>query len=588
MVTLGPRNVAIAIMLALLVFSPYALTTGQINQTFDPIVTFELAAPTITGPSTYQFENGSVGHIITYKASDPNPKNYTVFVGEQELDTGLWDGGDITVYLAWLYRDNLIVTLPQVLTMVCTVYNQEGESASATTTITVILDESAPIIAQPSNITYEYGSFGHEILWNITESNPDFYNISRTSNEPTSNSTVLEFGDWNGDNISINVDGLNASRWYLYSLFVNDTFGYNATSYVNVTVVPDTTFPTITSPDDISYEFGAVGHEILWHAYDSNPKNYSITAVILYNDTTYGDVVEFTTFTDIFEPSWSFSNPDGEDISVSVDALFLGNYTITLTLFDIYNRMTKDSVNVTIYKDIRAPIITSSGNLEYEEGYTGNSINWTAEESNPWSFNLTLDGQDYANGTWDGEAYTIDVDGFEVGTYVYNMTYTDFFNQSAFSIIQVEVTPDAHIPILRDVTAIQTFSTSTKNNLTIIAYAWDLNNISSIEVSWGVGNPEDAEFEYETIEMVPADIGGFFTAFLGEFQHGVVVWYKVVAHDNAQTPLEHDTGWIAEEITSQGINRVPAVLYAVVVVLGSLSLLVILVIYFRTRTKVRG
>jgi hypothetical protein len=588
MVTLGPRNVAIAIMLGLLVFSPYALTTGQINQSFDPLVTFELAAPTITGPSTYQFENGSVGHIITYEASDPNPKNYTVFVGNHELDTGLWDGGDITVYLAWLYRDDLVETLPQVLTMVCTVYNQEGESASATTTITIILDESAPIIAQPSNITYEYGSFGHEILWNITESNPDFYNISRTSNEPTSNSTVLEFGDWNGDNITINVDGLNASRWYLYSLFVNDTFGYNATSYVNVTVVPDTTFPTITSPDDISYEFGAVGHEILWHAYDSNPKNYSITAVILYNDTTYGDVAEFHSFIDVFEPSWSFSDPDGEDLSVSVDALFLGNYTITLTLFDAYNRMTKDSVNVTIYKDIRAPIITSSGNLEYEEGYSGYSINWTAEESNPWSFNLTLDGQDYANGTWDGEAYTIGVDGFEVGTYVYNMTYTDFFNQSAFSIIQVEVTPDAHIPIVRDVTTIQTFSTRTTNNLTIIAYAWDLNNISSIEVSWGVGNPEDADFEYETIEMVPSDIEGFFTAFLGEFQHGVVVWYKVVAQDNAQTPLEHDTGWIAEKITSQGIDRVSAVLYAVVVVLGSLSILVILVLYFRTRTKVRG
>ncbi|MFW9833082.1 MAG: hypothetical protein ACFFEK_03720, partial [Candidatus Thorarchaeota archaeon] len=106
--------------------------------------------------------------------------------------------------------------------------------------------------------------------------------------------------------------------------------------------------------------------------------------------------------------------------------------------------------------------------------------------------------------------------------------------------------------------------------------------------SWGVGNPEDSDFEFETIEMVPSDIGGFFTAFLGEFQHGVVVWYKVVAQDNAQTPLQHDTGWIAEEINSQGIDRVPAVLYAVVISLGSLSLLVVLVIYFRTRTKVRG
>lgn len=588
MITPCRRNIAITFILAWLVFSPFALTIGNITQSYAPIVGFELAAPTISGPSTFQFENGTTGLTITYHASDPNPKNYTVMVGDDQLEFGIWEGGDIIVYLVWLYRDNLIETLPQVLTMVCTVFNEAGESASATTTITVIRDEFAPIISQPDNITYESGSFGHEIRWNITEANPEFYNISRISNEPTSNSTVLESGDWNGNNITINVDGLNVSRWYLYTLFVNDTFGYNATSYVNVTVVPDTTFPTVTSPDDVAYEFGATGFEILWHIYDSNPKNYSITDVILYNDTTYGNVVEFHSFLEVFETSWSFTDPHGEDISVSLDGLFLGNYTITITLFDAYNRMTTDSVNVTVYKDLRAPIITPSGDITYEEGYTGYSINWTAEESNPWTFNLTLDGAIEDNGTWTGAEYVIDVDRFPVGTYIYNMTFTDYFNQSAFSIIQVQVTPDAHIPIVTDVTAIQTFSTINKNNLTIHAYVWDLNNISSIEVCWGVGNPEDTDFEFETVEMVPSEIDNMFTAFLGEFSHGTVVWYKVVAQDNAETPLTHDTGWIAEEITGMGINRVSAILYAVVVLFGSLSLLVIFVLYFRTRTKVRG
>jgi hypothetical protein len=85
--------------------------------------------------------------------------------------------------------------------------------------------------------------------------------------------------------------------------------------------------------------------------------------------------------------------------------------------------------------------------------------------------------------------------------------------------------------------------------------------------------------------MVPSEIEDMFTAFIGEFTHGVVVWYKVVAQDNAETPLEYDTGWIAVDIAGQGIDRVPAVLYAVVVALGSLSLLVISILYFRTRTK---
>lgn len=585
MVTLGRRNIAIVFMLAWLVLSPYALTTDNFGLSINPISTMELAAPTITGPSFFEFENGSIGHTVVYQASDPNPKNYTVTVDGSELTTGLWDGDNITVFLAWLYQDDWIDTLPKELTMICTVFNDQEESASATTTISVILDETAPIIAQPLNITYEVGSFGWEIQWNITESNPDFYNISRTSNEPVNNATVLESGSWDGSNITINVDGLNVSRWYYYSLFVNDTFGRNATSYVNVTVVPDTTNPTITSPEDITFEFGDKDYEIMWHAFDSNPKNYTITAVILYNDTTYGNVSEFHTFIDVEMQNWTFVDSDGEDLIFVVDGLFLGNYTVTLTLFDDYGRMTNDSVNVTIYRDIRAPVITSSGDLSYEEGYTGYSINWTVEESNPLSFNLTLDGVVYENATWLGEEYVLSVDRFPVGFYVYNMTYTDFFNQSAFSLISVEVIADAHVPTVAEVSAFQTFSTVTTNNLSIHAFVWDLNNISALEVQWGVGDPEDVDFEFETIDMEQSEIENIFTATLGEYTHGVVVYYKVIAQDDSSVTLEFDTGWIAVEITGQGIDRVPALLYAGVVILGALSLLVLFIMYFRTRTR---
>ena len=165
------------------------------------------------------------------------------------------------------------------------------------------------------------------------------------------------------------------------------------------------------------------------------------------------------------------------------------------------------------------------------------------------------------------------------------MTYTDFFNQSAFSLIQVEVTPDAHQPIVAELSAFQIFSTVTTNNLTIHAYVWDLNNISSLEIQWGVGDPEDVDFEFETMDMVQSEIENIFTASIGEYKHGVVVWYKIIAEDNAATPVQFDSGWIAVEITGQGIDRVPAVLYAAVVAFGILSFLVILVLYTRTRTR---
>ena len=203
MITLSRRRIALVLMLTWLVIAPYAFTISTDNQSFNPTATFELAAPTISGPSTYQFENGTTGLTIIYHASDPNPKNYTVTANDVELDNGIWSGGSITVYLAWLYNEKLIDTLPKTVTMVCTVFNDAGESASATTVITVILDEFPPIIQQPENITYEVGSFGHEIRWNITEANPDFYNISRTSNEPTNNATVIESGTWINKNITM-------------------------------------------------------------------------------------------------------------------------------------------------------------------------------------------------------------------------------------------------------------------------------------------------------------------------------------------------------------------------------------------------
>lgn len=583
--SLGRRNIAIIIMLAWLILSPYALTTSTPEQSYSPINTMVLAAPTLSGPSYLEFENGSMGETLVYQASDPNPKNYSVTVDGTVFSTATWIGGDITVSLDPLYDGDWIDTLPKDLNFVIRIFNDQGEGASASTLVRVVPDTTAPVIDPHDNITYEEGSFGHFIRWNVSEANPEFYNITRQSNEPINNFTIVESGTWTGENFSISIDGLSAPYWHIYTLFVRDIFGRNTTGVVNVTVTLDLTNPTITSPDDIEYEFGDEGYEILWHAYDSNPENYTITAVIHYNDTTYGNYAEYHTFIDVIESNWVFIDPLGDDIVVVVDGLFLGNYTITLTLYDIFGRMTNDSVNVTVYEDIRAPIITSSGDLTYEEGYTGYSINWTVEENNPLLFNLTLDGVDVVNGVWDGEGYELNVDDLEVGVHEYNMTYTDFFNQSAYSIIEVEVSPDAHIPTVSGITAIQVFSTPTSNNLTIQAYVWDLNKISSLEIQWGVGDPESLDFTFETKDMEQTEIENIFVTHLGNYQYGVRVWYKILAQDNSSVQLLFDSGWLYVDITSQSFEGAPAPLYAVIVILGSLSLLVILVLYFRTKTR---
>ena len=570
-----------ALTLTIIVLSPCVTTVSNTNLALIPSVHMEIAAPTISGPATYQFENGTVEETIEYQASAANPKNYSVTVDGASYESGTWDGGTITVHLVYLRTRDLITSLPKDFDFEVTVFNEANESASTSTTVTVIQDVLAPIIVQPANITYEVGSFGHDIRWNITESNPDFYNISRTSNEPVSNASTLESGNWSGDDIIINVDDLNASRWYLYQLFVNDTFGRNSTSYVNVTVLQDTTNPELSSPDDVAFEFGAKGYEILWHAYDSNPKNYTIDCIIQYNDTLYGNYTAFHSFTNISQPDWTFTDSKGGDISILLNGLYLGNYTFVLTAFDEFDQTSSDSVFVEIYPDIRAPVIDPSDDISYEEGYTGYEVTWDVEENNPLCYNLTLDGTTIMNGTWRGENITVNVDGLDVGTHLYNMTFRDFFGFTSFAIIDVIVTPDEHPPIINHIEVIQTLASQSSNNLTVQAYVWDLNNIKEITIEWGVGNPELTTFVSQTANMTLSEINDFFTANLGVYAHGATVWYRVSATDNSTAKNVETTEWMSVSVTPLSYQGAPALLYAVVGILGGLSLLVFIVLWIR-------
>jgi hypothetical protein len=583
MVSKSKNGAIVALVLACLVLQP-AIGGTLASDPLPSSQTFFVASISINSPPDLTFENGTLNELIRWTPDTTNPKNYSITMDGDAYRQGTWTGIPITVQLNDLYVRDLLdepSELPSDFLFNCTVFNEDGESAWDVVIVHVIPDEAAPIIAQPENITYEEGSFGHEIRWNITETNPDFYNITRISNEPTSNDTVILSDKWDGDNITINVDGLNASRWYLYTLFVNDTIGYNSTSSVNVTVVLDLTAPTVTDPGPIEFEFGSMGEEIRWEAYDSNPKNYTISVWIRFNNTLYGNLTKpLHAPTNVSASEWTFPTPIGGPIIYDLDYLFLGNYTFQIILFDDYDRSVNNTVNVTVYEDIRAPIIDSISDFEYEEGYTGYSLEWSAEETNPRSYNLTRDGEILLNGTWRGENISISIDGFEVGVYVYNLTLKDFFNQTSFAVVTVTVAPDAHHPLISDVQPIELYSTPTTTNLTIQAYAWDINRIRNITVEWYAGDGT----ETEVVEMMH-ESSDFYSAELGEFSNGVVVHYKVVAMDNSSARNVFETGWLQYEITSMTRPGLPLTISVVVAILGGLSTIIILSLYFRTRRR---
>ncbi|MHA2066145.1 MAG: hypothetical protein ACXABY_17375, partial [Candidatus Thorarchaeota archaeon] len=242
--------------------------------------------------------------------------------------------------------------------------------------------------------------------------------------------------------------------------------------------------------------------------------------------------------------------------------------------------MVNNTLNVTIYEDIRAPIIDSLSTFEYEEGYTGYSLNWAANETNPRSFNLTRDSEVLLNGTWRGENITISIDGFDVGIYVYNLTLKDFFNQTSFAVVTLTVMPDAHLPLVNEVQALQAYSTPSANNLTIQAYVWDLNRIRNITVEWHTGDESESEVTEMTFQS-----DDLYSAHLGQFVHGAVIYYKVVAVDNSSVRNVFDTGWLQYEVTPMTQPGLHPVITAVIAILGGLATIIVMSIYFRTRTR---
>jgi len=572
------KHGAVLLLLSILVIPSVAntLTVGTNNG--DDI--FVLAAPTIGNPADLSFENGSMGETITWNVTDPDPKNYSVTRDGDDYEEGSWDGSNITVSLNHLYEENLTHSLPVTFVFECTVFNMDNESASDSVNVEVIADETAPQVAVSSNFgeEYEQGSWGHRITWEVNETNPDFYNITRHSNWPSDNFTTIESGSWEEGNISVSVDGLNATHWYYYTLFLNDTLGENSTSSFNFTVNPDLTDPIISSPGDISYEFGSPGHKITWDVYDSNPENYTLTVHIIDINMTYGNLSEvYGPPANLTSQEWRIDEPEGDELSFAVSNLHLGNYTYNLTLYDVYGQNSSDVVNVSVYKDLRAPVINATDDLEYEEGYSGYDINWTIDESNPRSFNLTRNDTILDNGTWIGQNFSLNVDGLDVGHYVYNLTLTDYFNQTSFEVILVTVIPDAHDPSITQVRTIFAYSSPTATNLSIQAYIWDLNNITSVRVEFGLDrdNPEN-----DTMELQGDNL---YWGHLGEFKVGDTVWYRIVATDNSSVNNEGSTEWRSVEIESMRREGLSPVIWGSILGLGILSMLVVVLIYFRTR-----
>jgi parallel beta-helix repeat protein len=103
---------------------------------------------------------------------------------------------------------------------------------------------NAPFLDHPADIEYVFGTEGHSISWNPSDSNPESYELFR-------NSTLLTSEAWTGLSLTFDVDGLDAGA-HNYTLIVFDEQGNWVADTVMIYVKASTTTSTpITTPIEL-------------------------------------------------------------------------------------------------------------------------------------------------------------------------------------------------------------------------------------------------------------------------------------------------------------------------------------------------
>ena len=249
-------------------------------------------------------------------------------------------------------------------------------------------------IDSPEDVEYEVGSIDNKIAWSPYDPLPDLFAVLL-------NDTDWDSGPWNGSIIIVSIDGLDPGV-HNFTIIAQDTSDNEAIDTVIVTVV-DTTSPSVLEIDDIEYEAGSGGLEIIWTAEDACPDWY----VVLKNSSEYAS------------GPWITS-----EIIISVSNLNLTTYNFTLIVNDTSGQIGIDTVFVFV-NDSTNPIIDEPIDINYEAGSTDQSIIWHPEDLYPDSYSILRNGSELISGPWNGSKINISISGLDLGMYNYTLFVND-------------------------------------------------------------------------------------------------------------------------------------------------------------------
>jgi parallel beta-helix repeat protein len=390
----------------------------------------DTTTPVITFLDDFNYEAGSTGNYVNWTPSDDHPDVYQIFRDETPIESGAWDGSNISISIDGLDLGVYNFTL--------LVWDTCANSASRTVFVTVE-DTTPPTLNHPADVTYNEGQINNTIIWTPSDLYPAEYQILKDS-------SLLKNGDWNstGESIIVTLDGLMLGE-YNYTLIVIDIENNTNSDTVMVNVL-DGTSPIINHPEDIEYDEGEIGNLILWDPEDSYPVTYQILQD--------GSVIK--------SGPW---NSTIETISISVDGLGPGEYNYTLVVYDVGGNTGTDTV-IVVVNDIIVPTINHPSDIEMELGSLGYQIIWSPSDLYLHSWELYLDNVLINFGPWNSslEAFEVSLDGLDLGEYNYTLVVYDISGNSVSDAVMIDVV-DTTNPSLDNPDDITYECGSTGNNI---------------------------------------------------------------------------------------------------------------------------
>ncbi|MHA2402699.1 MAG: DUF2341 domain-containing protein, partial [Candidatus Kariarchaeaceae archaeon] len=190
----------------------------------------------------------------------------------------------------------------------------------------------------------------------------------------------------------------------------NNSFGFFQSDIESFEIAFETFTPnppSISGPNDFSFDLGTMGYSIIWSAIDPNPANYTVYR----NSTVYQNGTWLST------------------IIASLDGLEEGIHNFTCLVENSYGLQGSDEVWVTVFPgapDTTPPTINSPADIVFEAGSIGYSILWSgADDRAPWWAEVFKNETLIYDQAWIGNDIEISLLGLIPGVHEYNCSLFD-------------------------------------------------------------------------------------------------------------------------------------------------------------------